>query len=309
MKIRVFLFIAVFLSVAICSAQDNPLYFIVTGDLAYQGVRNEQGDTIIPVEYKSLGEFVDGQKVDSRVIDMTGLPSGTSFKANLNRAAQTFHTTFDRQGRVLYHPMLFDNGPDYIQEGVRRFVDINTGKMGLVHPDGHVVIPALYDFLTPLQNGYTTAYNGVERVEDDGGEHWTVKPIKGGSYSKRVLNRDGQVVEGGVNKTESLSVFNTDDFLFYPLYYRRESHEKLMLDSLEADCHIRDFVALDNDVSKLVIFVRPTEEFPYYVLGEVATWSDYLLVDEDHNVYYFDFKLKPRPLIEYLKLYSELTGK
>src|SRR5690606_28396378 len=57
----------------------------------------------------------------------------------------------DRDQRPLLRPFIYDNGPDYYEEGLARFVD--GGKMGFHNEALHIVVPAIYDFAFPFING------------------------------------------------------------------------------------------------------------------------------------------------------------
>lgn len=204
-------------------------------------------------------------------------------------------------GELLYHPLLFDNGPDYVHEGLRRFVNVKSGKVGYVRPDGEVVIPAQYDFLTPIENGYTTAYNGVKRLTAPGEEHGLITPATQEGISSVVLNRDNEIVRGTKTKSDSYSVYNSEDLLYYPLYYVANDKEKAMLANLTKSAAVKAFLALDHQTLALNIFERPREGFPYYVVGEVKSWKDYLLVGDNGDIFYFDYLSSPVLLTEYLR--------
>lgn len=82
---------------------------------------------------------------------------------------------YDRKGNFLYYPQLFDNGPDYWEEGLRRYVE--NGKIGFVDALGNKVIIAQWDFATPFYNGYAKVFEGGwKKKYDKGGEHWSVVP-------------------------------------------------------------------------------------------------------------------------------------
>ena len=73
------------------------------------------------------------------------------------------------------------------------------------------------------------------------------------------------------------------------------------MDSLNRNAMVKEFVALDYQSGKLIIFDRPRKNFPYYVIGESNTWKDYLLVDRSGKIYYFDYLHRAIPLTEYLR--------
>jgi hypothetical protein len=58
----------------------------------------------------------------------------------------------DKAGNVLATPYLFDNGPDYWQEGFARIVD-PSGKMGFIDEHGTIVVPPTYDWVYPFCHG------------------------------------------------------------------------------------------------------------------------------------------------------------
>ena len=76
----------------------------------------------------------------------------------------------DRDQRPVLRPYIFDNGPDYYEEGLARFVD--NGKMGFHNEALHVVVPAVYDFAFPFENG--TAQAGTHCTFHPEGEHSSV---------------------------------------------------------------------------------------------------------------------------------------
>jgi hypothetical protein len=56
----------------------------------------------------------------------------------------------DQNQNTILKPFIFDNGPDYIEEGLFRFVE--NEKIGFADTDGRKVISAKYDFSTPFEN-------------------------------------------------------------------------------------------------------------------------------------------------------------
>ena len=76
----------------------------------------------------------------------------------------------DRDGRPVLRPYLFDNGPDYFEDGLARFVE--NGKMGFHDEALKIVIPAQYDFAYPFENGVAKA--GTNCRTEMHGEHSSV---------------------------------------------------------------------------------------------------------------------------------------
>ncbi|MBV7483462.1 WG repeat-containing protein [Bordetella sp. BOR01] len=76
----------------------------------------------------------------------------------------------DRAGHSVLRPYLFDNGPDYFEEGLARFVQ--DGKIGFHDEALNIVIPAKYEFAFPFQDGAAKTGSNCRFVRE--GEHSSV---------------------------------------------------------------------------------------------------------------------------------------
>lgn len=92
----------------------------------------------------------------------------------------------DKEENVILKPFIFDNGPDYLEEGLFRFVENN--KIGFADINGRKIILAKYDFATPFENGLSTNILGGQREYDKEGEHWWWI----GGYESGYINHDGK---------------------------------------------------------------------------------------------------------------------
>ena len=87
-----------------------------------------------------------------------------------------------KDGKVAFDVVQYDNGPDYISQGLFRF--IKNGKMGFADEKGKICIPAKYDFVSPFdENGKASFCNGCKKVYS--GEHFTMKGGKTGTITTR----------------------------------------------------------------------------------------------------------------------------
>ncbi len=59
----------------------------------------------------------------------------------------------DSTGKKLFNVLLYDNGPDYVCDGLFRIVDDQSGKIGYANMDGRIVISPQYTFAFPFRNG------------------------------------------------------------------------------------------------------------------------------------------------------------
>jgi len=107
----------------------------------------------------------------------------------------------DKDERIILKPFIFDNGPDYIEEGLFRYVENN--KIGFANIDGEIIIKAKYDFATPFENGLSEYTLGGKKEYEKGGEHWWWT----GGYETGFVNHSGQefarVTELENNKREA----------------------------------------------------------------------------------------------------------
>ena len=70
-----------------------------------------------------------------------------------------------KSGKVVGRDSLFtfDNSADCESEGFIRFKDKKTDKVGLFNKEGQVVIPAIYEALSPVHNGMLSALQGAKK--------------------------------------------------------------------------------------------------------------------------------------------------
>ncbi|MDW7692635.1 WG repeat-containing protein [Flammeovirgaceae bacterium SG7u.111] len=110
-----------------------------------------QGDTVIPFgKYAYFG-------ADSLIYYATVLehPNDSTWGRKL---------AIDKHQNILFDLMMFDNGPDYFSEGFTRV--LRNGKMGFANKYGKVVIPCIYDFAKPFENGKAEVTFDAKEVVD-----------------------------------------------------------------------------------------------------------------------------------------------
>ncbi len=93
----------------------------------------------------------------------------------------------DKKEKIILKPFIYDNGPDYIVEGLFRFVE--NDKIGFADINGKKIIKAKYDFATPFENGlseYTLGGHEEYYEEDKIDWDWV------GGYEKGFVNHKGQ---------------------------------------------------------------------------------------------------------------------
>lgn len=92
----------------------------------------------------------------------------------------------NKQDSIILTPYIFDNGPDYFENGLFRFVENN--KIGFANSKGRKIIPAQFDFASPFSEGLA-AFSVGGKMEKWDEEHST---WNGGLWG--FINKKGQVV-------------------------------------------------------------------------------------------------------------------
>jgi hypothetical protein len=134
------------------------------------GFKTISGKIAIKAKYKSVGYD-------------TGTPE------KMYKVALVFSDSgwvyINRKDSVVLQPFIYDNGPDYIEEGLFRYIE--NGKMGFANKNYEKVIPAMFDFVTFFENGIAEyTLGGYKSIQ---GEHWSWI----GGYDGGYLNKSGQL--------------------------------------------------------------------------------------------------------------------
>lgn len=132
------------------------------------GYINSQGDTVIPMgKYDYC--FTDTLKTFAIVMKKNGKP-----------------VAIDKNDNELYEVFWFDNGPDYISDGLFRIL-IN-GKIGYANTEGKIIIKPQYDCAYPFEEGKALVSLKCQTIQDR--EHFIWK-----SDNWFHINKKGRVIE------------------------------------------------------------------------------------------------------------------
>lgn len=144
------------------------------------GVRSTTGKIILAEIY--LGPTFDGSDVGDTIYNNEIILHDA--KGNV--------CVFNLLGKFLYHPFIFDLGPDYWQDGFRRTTE--NGKIGFASMDGKYFIPAKFNFAYPFHNGKAVVcFDCISKLV---GEH---QISIGSNYG--LINKKGQLLKR-INKSE-----------------------------------------------------------------------------------------------------------
>lgn len=269
MPIKTITLIALLFAAAL--AQAEPLYFYAQKDKI--GVKTASGRIVIaPVKVIAHHYAEDKRPIRGHTIEIC---FAEHFNENRDgTVAADAGDVFSRTGQYLYSPIEYDNGCDYWQEGMRRYVE--KGRVGFVRRDGSRATPAQWDFATPFEHGYATVYRGGWKKEWTDDEHWTLAPAAPDAVSE-VINQKGKVVAGSSLKTAADDV--KIDGLYYPNPYVYTAHEQRIVDDFNR-LTVLQRLALYNKISpadadelnvRYQIIERPNAAQPYYRLQSFYT--------------------------------------
>jgi hypothetical protein len=263
-------------------------------------VKNQDGKIIVPAQFKVFSYLEDGEVVAGETIYFDG------FRKDEQKEKNAWGYVYDKKGNFLYRPFFYDNGADYLSEGVRRFV--KNGKVGFVDRNGAVIIKPEHDFVSPFNYGYAAFCDGCdwEKTED---EH---KSIVGGIWG--VMNFKGEVVKP-VSKSENTIVVEGK---YFPNPFKYNEKEKNILQffqkqnkKLSEIYYVNHYTKLSENEKKLFfeIVERPKENFPFYQVNtydyrkmEAGISSFKFLVSENgKNVFALEFDNEKIPFEKWLK--------
>ncbi len=135
------------------SAQDaREMMYVIYSAEEECGYVTDRGDTVIPCGKYGycLNDSSDYAIVATDSSGKYGFPA------------------IDSKGTALFYVFSYDNGPDYVEDGLMRIID--NGKIGYASESGEVVIAPLYKGALPFEDGKAQVSIHATKVHD--GEHW-----------------------------------------------------------------------------------------------------------------------------------------
>jgi hypothetical protein len=152
-------------------SKDEYLIKVFEGEYDELGVTsgyvNLEGDTIVPMG-KYYYCYTDTLKNYAIVL-----------KSNRDLIA------IDRNGNELFEVYWFDNGPDYVEEGLFRIR--KNGKIGFSDLDGKIVIEPQFDCAFPFENGRAKVSNNCKTIQEGEYSLWI-------SEYWKYIDRNGKVI-------------------------------------------------------------------------------------------------------------------
>lgn len=251
---KVLLLISIIPVLAFSQEKEVLRYFKTKESLV--GVKNQKGEIVIPAQFKIYSDLKDGEVVEGETILFDGNKTGG------NQEKNAWGYVYDRKGDFLYQPFMYDNGPDYFVEGLRRFV--KNGKIGFADRNGKVIIEPKHDFVDYFNYGYASFCDGCDWEKTDD-EH---KSIVGGKWG--MMNARGETVPP-ITKYSEKDVKIVGKYYPYPFQYNEKEKNILRFfdqqNKLLADLYyVNVYNKIPEKEKKLYfeIVERPKENFPYY---------------------------------------------
>ncbi|NQY43910.1 MAG: WG repeat-containing protein [Legionellales bacterium] len=146
--------------VSFCNAQSEKYTIFEDPLTKFFGIK-EGGIIKIPAVFEKIypvvpAPFSSSIKTDSLCVQtprlLTVLKNGQWQRINKN-------------GKFLFYPMNFDNGPDYYVQGLSRFITAEN-KVGFHNIEGEIIIPAEYDFAAPFgEDGHSIEPKGTKYTQ------------------------------------------------------------------------------------------------------------------------------------------------
>ncbi|MEW6467295.1 MAG: WG repeat-containing protein [Bacteroidota bacterium] len=127
-----------------CSAPgpaDETLVSFTSAEELY-GFKDLKGEVVLPAKYVMSFTDTFSKKIAFVIDEKEGL------------------IAIDRKGNYVLTPFMFDNGPDYFEEGLFRFIE--KGKFGFADSNGNKVIPAQFDVAGIFSSGRAAFCEGCE---------------------------------------------------------------------------------------------------------------------------------------------------
>lgn len=262
--------LVIFVCVALCcysldgvSQEQKKLFYFLSPD-SLLGVKDEKGAIIIPATHYFLPIAYDDflVPINDSILILVPKPA-----VNL-KDPKPYGLAYNRNGKVLYAPYLFDNGPDYLEEGLSRYVE--NGKIGFVNRYGEKVIKAQWDWVSPFEYGIARACNGCFIDYSKDVEHPSLDLSKASTY---YIDKSGRTLQALQKKQSKHD--QTIDSIFLPYQFSYSPFESNLLKKLN-DLNLISKAHFVNYYDRLTkeekqlhfeIVERPSNDFPYYIIN------------------------------------------
>lgn len=241
--------------------QEPLIYFISKDSLI--GVKDSKGKIVIPARGRWVFNYHDGDTVEEGFINLVEADDQRSWGGS-------FGKIYSRDGKFLYTPLDYDNGPDRIHEGLTRFVE--NGKIGFVDRHANKIIPAQFDHVGAFSLGTALFCRGGYYDFSEDREH---PLLKGGV--RGVIDRTGKILLDNIPYDTSIYFWKKLRSLhqqFYANQFIYSDFEKKLISNFDPyktrieEEYFSNWVGFPEPKSlRFDITERPSPGFPYYVVA------------------------------------------
>ncbi|WP_345233560.1 WG repeat-containing protein [Olivibacter ginsenosidimutans] len=292
-----------------CTAQSSrDLFYFLSAD-SLLGVKDGEDNIVIPAKHEPF--WVDEEDFSNAITDriILLLPHGS----RPQKQPYSYGLAYDREGHIRYAPYLFDNGPDYIVEGLRRYVE--NGKMGFVDRDGNKVIPAQWDWASAFNCGIAMVCNHCQFDYTKDQEH---PPLDLSKAKTMFIDQQGNEIIPLKRRHHAKDLILNGVYFSYPFHYSRQE-KKLFKPLNDVNKRISKayFVNWFSPLSPkertlhYEIVERPSTHFPYHIIqafyrlnsGEYQKADLQFCADTKGEIYYLPFDQdvdRKIPLLDWL---------
>ena len=184
----------------------------------------------------------------------------------------------NRKGQFLFYPYYYDNGPDYLQEGLFRITDKHN-KVGFANDRGEIVIAPKYDYASSFTMGFASYCNGCYFDRSKDSEH----PILV-STSMYYIDKKGNLITP-ISTSHNPEDYQLTNGQFIPYQYGKYSgFEQQLITKVKSYQQLIDSYNSFYHKDKLdfEIIQKPTNNFPYYHVKAYINYpQNYFNVDSD----------------------------
>lgn len=251
------------------------------------GVKDSEGRIVIPARGRPEYDLNDGDTVEEGLIHLFEFDD-TLLHPIWSDTPNSWGKVYSRNGKFLYKPLMYDNGPDRIWEGLTRFVE--NGKIGFVDRHANIVIPARFARVGSFELG-TAIFSTGGKLDTTG--DWEHPTLKGAVYG--VIDRKGKILldtlpyDTGIYFWKNLRSLHQR---FYPGEFRYSPFEKRLLAKFDPykkafeKQYFSNWSGFANPKSlKFDITERPSPGFPFYVIDLAELVGNDILRGDDLQFY------------------------
>jgi hypothetical protein len=188
-------------------SQTEKLFYYIEKD-SLLGVKNQNGKIIVPADITwSSNGYNEKTEIKSSIFLLSFKNKGDSY--------------FDRKGNYLFKTALAALGYSDFHEGYILYED--DEKSGLANRQGNKIIPAQYDYISPMNFGFAQYCNGCYRDTSKDEEH---APLVGGIWG--FVDRNGKEITTTPRRNHPKDI-ETKEHTFIPYQFKYNKKEQEIL--------------------------------------------------------------------------------